>query len=180
MLQFKNQTMRLTSLNVRRELAGADPADGRTASNLTLVVKGGNDLLDKLSPHLRGSFYEADVDKQGVLVPAALTKLLHPLLDTKKLAYDLKCAGYTVAIDHGGNPESVITLNECDVNNFRLRLEEGGTVGITMRVQFHPNPGQLDPLADKLQQELTVTMTPPDPNSAKEKAKARQLELVES
>ena len=93
MLEFTRATMRLTSLNVRRELAGKNPADGRTASDLKLVVKGGNDLLDKLSPHLRGSFYTVDTDGQGVLLPQALTKLMHPLLDTTALAYDLKCAG---------------------------------------------------------------------------------------
>lgn len=169
MMEFTRQTMRLTGLNVRRELAGKNPADGRTASDLKLVVKGGNDLLDKLSPHLRGSFYQADVDKQGVLLPHALTKLTHPLLDTAGLAYDLKCAGYLVAIDHAGNEESAIVLDGCAINEFRLNLEEGGTVAITMRVQFHPNPGQLDPLADKLQQEVVVTMTPPKVEPKKEK-----------
>lgn len=161
MLEFTRATMRLTGLNVRRELAGKNPADGRTASDLKLVVKGGNDLLDKLSPHLRGSFYMADTDAQGVLLPQALTKLIHPLLSTDALAYDLKCMGYQVTIDHAGNEESAIVLDGCGINDFRLNLEEGGTVAITMRVQFHPHLGQLDPLADKLQQEVVVTMTPP-------------------
>src|SRR4051794_12035681 len=98
MLQFRNQAMKLANVNIRRELAGKNPADGRTASDLRLQVKGGNDLLDKLSPHLRGSFFTADVDKQGVLVAHALTKLIHPFLQST-LTYDHKCAGYTVAID---------------------------------------------------------------------------------
>ena len=150
MMEFTRATMRLTALNVRRELAGKNPADGRTASDLKLVVKGGNDLLDKLSPHLRGSFYTVDADGQGVLLPQALTKLMHPLLDTTTLAYDLKCAGYTVTIDHAGNEESAIVLEGCRINDLRLNLEDGGTVAITMRVQYHPALGQLDPLADKL------------------------------
>lgn len=167
MMSWKKQVMKLTSLNVRRELAGKNAADGRTASDLRLVVTGGNDLLDKLSPHLRGSFFAADVDAQGVLVPHALTKLIHPLLKSDALGYDLKHAGYAVVIDHAGNDESAIVLDDCEVNEFRLNLEEGGTVGISMRVQFHPDPGQLDPLADKLQQEVIVTMTPPKvPKSA--------------
>jgi hypothetical protein len=160
-MAWTKQIMKLTSLNVRRELAGKNPADGRTASDLRLVVTGGNDLLDKLSPHLRGSFYQADVDKQGVLLPHALTKLIHPLLKCDALAYDLKHAGYHVVLDHAGNDESAIVLDDCEVNEFRLNLEEGGTVAISMRVQFHPDPGQLDPLADKLQQEVIVTMKPP-------------------
>ena len=155
------QNMKLVSLNVRRELAGKNPADGRTASDLSLVVKGGNDILDKLSPHLRGSFYMADVDAQGVLLPQALTKRIHPLLKQDALLFDLKCSGYTITIDHAGNEDSAIVLDACQVNNFRLNLSEGGTVEITSRVQFHPVDGQLDPLADKLQQEVTVTMTPP-------------------
>lgn len=161
MMQWTRQVMKLTSVNVRRELAGKNPADGRVASDLVLTVKGGNDILDKLSPHLRGSFYMADVDKQGVLVAHALTKRIHPLLEQGALAYDLKCAGYAVTIDHAGNDESAIVLDGCQVNNFRLNLEEGGTVAITMRVQFHPDPGQLDPLSEKLQQEVIVTMVPP-------------------
>lgn len=161
MLAFKNTTMRLVNVNVRRELAGRDPTDGRTASDLALVVEGANDLLDKLSPHLRGAFYQADLDAQGVLLPHALTKLMHPLLKTESLAYDLKLAGYTVTIDHAGNDESAIVLEDCAVNNFRLNLMEGGTVAIACRVQFHPGRGFLDPLAEKLQQEVTVTMTPP-------------------
>lgn len=170
MLAFKNATMRLTSVNVRRELAGKNAADGRTASDLQLVVKGGNDLLDKLSPHLRGSFYEADVEKGGALVPLALTKRIHPLLKQSELLYDLKCVGYLVTIDHAGNEDSAIVLDNCQINNFRLNLEEGGTVAIAMRVQYHPTPGQLDPLADKLQQEVTVSMEPPKvPKQAKER-----------
>lgn len=161
MMEFQKHTMRLVSINVRRELAGKDPAAGRTASDLSLVVKGSNDLLDKLSPHLRGSFFAADVDKQGVLVPHALTKLIHPLLKQDNLSYDLKHAGYTVTIDHAGNEESAIVLDDCQINEFRLNLMEGGTVGITMRCQFHPEVGQIDPLSDKLMQEVSVTMKPP-------------------
>lgn len=176
MLQFKAQTMRLTSVNVRRELAGSNAEDGRTASDLQLVVKGGNDLLDKLSPHLRGSFYMADVDKQGALLPNALTKLIHPLLKQDALAYDMKLAGYKVTLDHAGNPESAIVLEDCQINNFRLTLEEGGTVAVAMRVQFHPTPGQLDPLAGKLQQEVTATMEPPAADAAPKQKRQRELE----
>lgn len=161
MMQWKAQAMKLVSLNVRRELAGKNPADGRTASDLRLVVKGGNDILDKLSPHLRGTFFKADVDKQGVLLPHALTALIHPLLKQDGLMYDAKYAGYTVTIDHAGNEESAIVLEDCQINDFRLNMMEGGTVAMTMRIQFHPEPGQLDPLSDKLQQEVTVTMVAP-------------------
>jgi len=129
MLQFTKHAMRLSSLNVRRELAGKNPADGRTASDLKLVVKGGKDLLDKLSPHLRGSFYMADTDAQGILLPQALTKRIHPLLAQDSLAYDLKCAGYQVVIDHAGNEDSAIVLDGCQINEFRLNLEEGGDGG---------------------------------------------------
>jgi len=177
MLQFTKHAMRLASLNVRRELAGKNPADGRTASDLKLVVKGGNDLLDKLSPHLRGSFYMADTDAQGVLLPQALTKRIHPLLAQDSLAYDLKCAGYQVVIDHAGNEDSAIVLDGCQINEFRLNLEEGGTVAITCRVQFHPDIGQLDPLADKLQQEVCVTMTPP---KVPVKTETREPDLVDA
>lgn len=161
MLSFLRQRMVLKNVNVRRELAGSDPSSGIVASDLSLVVEGGNDLLDKLSPHLRGSFYQADIDAQGVLLPHALTKLIHPLLKSDALAYELKCAGYKVTIDHAGNDESAIVLPDCQINNFRLTLSEGGTVAIGMRVQFHPVPGTLDPLAEKLQQEVTVTLEPP-------------------
>ncbi len=160
-MQWVKQAMKLGSLNVRRELAGKNPADGRTASDMRLTIKGNNDILDKLSTDLRGTFYMADVDAQGVLLPHALTKLIHPLLKQESLAYDAKYAGYTVTIDHAGNEESAIVLEDCQINDFRLHLMEGGTVAITARVQFHPEPGQLDPLSDKLQQEVTVTMTPP-------------------
>lgn len=161
-MSWAKQVMKLTSINVRRELAGKNPADGRTASDLTLVVKSGNDILDKLSTDLRGSFYMADVDKQGVLLPQALTKRIHPLLKQDALQFEAKYSGYTVTIDHAGDEESAIVLDGCQVNNFRLNLAEGGTVEITMRLQFHPDEdGILDALADKLQQEVTVTMTPP-------------------
>ena len=38
MLAFTNQQMKLTSVNVRRELAGKNPEDGRRASDVQLVV----------------------------------------------------------------------------------------------------------------------------------------------
>jgi hypothetical protein len=177
-MEWKRQSMRLTSVNIRRELAGKNPEDGRKASDLALTVKGGNDLLDKLDVHLRGSFYEAGVDKQGALLPNALTARIHPLLKAEGLLYDKQYAGYKVTIEHGGNPESAIVLDDCRVNNFRLTLEEGGTVAIAMRVQYHPTPGQLDPLADKLQQDVIVTMTAPKV-PPKEKGK-RQPDLADA
>lgn len=159
MFTLNHTNVKLTSVNIRRELAGKNPADGRRASDLGFVLKGSNDLLDKLDVHLRGSFYSADVDKQGVLIPGALTKRIHPLLKADALLYDLQCAGYKVQIDHGiGDP---IELEDCRLNNFKLQLLDGGTVAIHFRCQFHPEDGQIDPLSDKLQQEVTITCTPP-------------------
>ena len=50
-------------------------------------------------------------------------------------------------------------------------------MAITCRVQFHPDIGQLDPLADKLQQEVVVTMTPP---KVPVKAETREPDLVDA
>lgn len=164
MLEFKNHAMKLTSVNIRREFAGKNAEAGRKASDLRLLVKGGNDILDRISPHLKGCFYKIDEEKSRQnpeLVELALTKLLHPLLQTT-FSYDLKTAGYTAIIDHAGNPESAIKLEECQVNDLKITTQEGGTVAISLRVQFHPEPGQLDPISDKLQQDVTVSLIPPE------------------
>lgn len=162
MSQFalKNQVCKLKSINTRWELAGRDVSNGRTAMDIGLQIKDGNAILEKLSPHLRGQFYRADVDKNGLLLPGALTKLIDDRLQTD-FSYNYKGAGYTVSIAHGGNPESAIDLEECQINDFKIQLLEGGAVGISLRVQFHPEPGQHDLLAAKLQQEVLVTMEPP-------------------
>jgi hypothetical protein len=174
-LTFKNQAMKLSSVNIRREFAGKSAADGRTASDLRLVVKGGNDLLDKLSPHLRGSFYcHDDEKKQGELVAGALTKLQHPKLQPM-LAYDEKLVGYTVTIDRGINDDGAIVLEDCAINDFKITFQEGGTVVIAFRVQFHPKKGQIDPLSDNLQGDVTVTLTPP-----KAEKQPRQRELSDA
>lgn len=176
MLSFVNQTAKLNHVNVRYEFAGKNAEGGRAASDLRLVVKGGNQLLDKLDPHLRGSFYMLNEDtKQAELVGLELTKLRHPLLQST-LAYDKKYVGYTVSIDHAGNPETAIVLTDCAVNEFKLTTQEGGTVIIAFQVQFHPLPGQLDLIADKQQQDVRVTMTPP----AAEAPKPKPADLVEA
>lgn len=163
MLKCTNRPMKLLSVNVRKEFAGKSAADGRTASDLRLRLKGGNDILDMLDPNLRGSLYMVDEEaskSQPELVELAFTKRRFPLLQ-ETLSYDYKGAGYRVTIDHGGNPESAIVLEDCQLNGIKFATQDGGTIVMDLRVQFHPEPGQLDPISDKLQQDVSVTLEPP-------------------
>lgn len=176
--EWKKQTMKLNSINIRRELAGKNAEDGVKASDLGLTVDGGNDILDKINTDLRGTFYMVGLDDQGKLLPGALTVLRLPLLTQpdKGYAYDLQLHGYRVEVDHGiGDP---IVLDGCRINTFRLACKDGGTVAVGFRVQFHPTPGQLDPLADKLQQEVTVTIIAPKPDAVQKKGK-RQKDMLD-
>jgi hypothetical protein len=91
------------------------------------------------------------------------------------LAYDEKFVGYTVTIDRGINDDGAIVLEDCAINDFKLTFQEGGTVVIAFRVQFHPKKGQIDPLSDNLQGDVTVTLTPP-----KAEKQPRQRELSDA
>lgn len=158
MFELVRQASKLTHVQIRWEYVGKS---GRPASGLKLQVKAGNQILDKLSPHLRGCFYKFDDETpQKEMIGLELTKLLHPLLQ-KTFTYAYKGAGYKVIIEYGTNDEP-IELNDCIITDFTITAQDGGTVVLEFTVQFHQRPGEIDLLSNKQQQEITVTLIAPE------------------
>lgn len=159
MFELKNQKAKLTHVNVRREFAG--PKDGRAASDIKILVKSGNQILDKLSVNLRGCFYRFEESQQASLVGQEMTALIHPLLQSS-FDYDYKGAGYRVLLGLVDDDNKAVEIKDCQINEFKITVQDGGSIVMVFRVQFHQEPGQIDNLTDKLMQDVVVTLIAPE------------------
>jgi hypothetical protein len=77
------------------------------------------------------------------------------------IALDYEGAGYTVTIDHGLGGKSNLVIEDAQVNNIRAECKEGGTVTLTLRVQFENNERLAGKLALLINHEVKVDVAPP-------------------
>jgi hypothetical protein len=157
MLQFQAQKAKLANINLRGEKHGQDTVP---ACDLSLVIEAPNTILDLLEPGMSEAFYTVDKDpQQKQLIEGGIqrTKLRFPKLGP--LSLDRELVGYTVTIPHGLDDDAFVT--QAKINSFKATLKEGGTVELGLRVQFEPEDGDIDMLAQHIQQSVEVTLTPP-------------------
>lgn len=138
----------LASFNSRAEKNGEQNV---SASDLKFETKIGVGDLAQFGPELRAAWY----DETGGAPRLRNPKLLGPF------EFDDEAIGVTVTVDYGIGGKSNIVLQECDVNAFRLEPLEGGTIGLTFRVQGHFDEKQRGKLSGFVAAELDITVSPP-------------------
>lgn len=124
---------------------------------------GGGNLLDQFDANLRGMLYRKPQPTPGELPMEhdMLTELRFPFM--RNLAWDRKYAGYLLRLHIGASGAEDVLLSDCGLKDIRFTTQEGGSVGVHFKVTAHPKD-EIDhgKVATRLQQEIIITLTPPD------------------
>lgn len=161
MFSIENQAAKLTSVNPRAEIHGADHV---MAADLKFEIKVSNDVLSEFDPALKASLYRKahpgeEVQPSLQLEPGALPKIKFPLMGPVKWGSEL--SGYEVIVHYGISGKDDIRLLACEVDQFRFDCLDGGTVVVSFRVIAHPAPGELGRLCEMIQQEVDISLIEP-------------------
>lgn len=160
MFSLEKQQCKLDNLNPRAEIHGPDKV---LAVDLSISFKASNDVLSEFDPYLKAAFYTKGDAAQGELIDDAnyLPTLKFPLLHALK--WEKEYAGYELIVHLGlGGKNSDVEMIECQVDNFKFDLQDGGSVITSFRVIAHPQEKDLGKLCALIQQEIEVTLLPPE------------------
>lgn len=164
MFEFQGRA-KLSSLNARAEIHGESR---KPAFDLKFEIACSNDMLIHFHPELRSMLYKKNDDPDLIeqADPEALTALRFPKLGALK--WDWEGAGYSLAIPYGIGGPSDIKLGECQIDDFKFSPQNGGTVILQCRVICHPETADVGRLCEFIQQEIDVTITPPEAKTVQE------------
>jgi len=164
MFSLFRQAVTLTHLNGRSEKHGPENVP---AADLKMEAKIGNDLLAMFSPSLKGLLYhfdesrEADLVDQGSTHDAGYAPHLR-FTKLQPLKWDDQLIGGKLTIHYGASSKSDIVLESINIDGFRIEPQEGGTVVLGFSVQAHPNEREGGKLLSMVQQQIEITIEPPE------------------
>jgi len=179
MFDLRQATATVRNLNLRAEKHGDDDLP---AADLKIDTKQPNGILSEFGSQLRDAFYwrapTAEGDQVGLDGVDEVSD--RPNLRCPEVAgpFDLtyEGAGYTIVIDHGlGGKKSDIEIDDCKVNHLKFEPHEGGTVTLTMRIQFAIDEKLSGKLAMLLGREIKIDVISP---SEAERLAARAAPLT--
>jgi hypothetical protein len=133
------------------------------AISIGLYLVGAGTYLDQFDSALRPMLFRKPQPTPGELPMEheGMTELRFPFM--RNLAWDRKYAGYLLRFHIGASGNDDVLLAECGLKDIRFVAQEGGSVGIGFKVTAHPKD-EIDhgKIATRLQQEMIITLTPPD------------------
>jgi hypothetical protein len=156
MFDLDKKTATLQHINIRDEKHGEENV---LAVDLKFSADFDGDILAEFGSALRHSMYEkdtaGDLADQGSDTP---TKLRFPqMAQPLKFCHEIIGASVDVAYGIGS-----VTLDTVDVNGFKVECHNGGTVGVTWRIQAKPSAEQLGKLSMLLGGPVEISITPPE------------------
>lgn len=159
-LTFTNQRMTIVSVTARAEAHGEER---EPASDIGLRADLPNDVLSVFDPQLKGALYYFDDGRPKDLVdqgkkhePGFLPHLRFPMMGVP-LHWGAEIVNARIHIKRPGEAKAV-TLTPAKVNKFAFEPLDGGTVTLSLRVQYKPDEKQAGKLALLVQQEVDVTL----------------------
>lgn len=158
MFHLNEHEVRMVNVNVRPELHGEEAV---TAVDLKIEAKMPNNILFEFDPSLKLILYVKDPNPELIDQPEHLTKLRFPQIGYP-IKWDEEIIG-AKAVFHLGvsGKRSDVTLEMCDVNEFRFEPQEGGTVVVTFRIQTKPDEKQLGKLGMMAGCDVILSVVPP-------------------
>ena len=159
MFEIHRKAAKITAFNPRAEKAGSE---NRPAADLKLSANLSAEILDALDPSLRGWLFCKDA-VQSDLANAAhdAPNLRQPRL-VQQFDWVPRYAGYELRIhDLGLDESSDLVISGCEFNRIRLAPQEGGTVIVSWRLQFHPTEAQAGKLSTLIQETLDISLLAP-------------------
>lgn len=174
MFKLNHQIAKLENANPRAEVHGEDH---KLAVDLKISVTLANDCLSEFDPALKGALYWKGDGSQGELLddPGHLPALRFPEMGPLKWSKDL--AGYNLTAHIGVSGSSNIFLGDCAIDKFVFEPLEGGSVSVSFRIQSYPDPVTLGRLCELIQQDIELTLTPPEAAVAVGSNESRDAEL---
>ncbi len=165
MFELKKTQVRLTNVNPRAELHGDEH---HIALDLSISANLSGDVLKMFSGELRYFLYKKpdDPDLAEQADPEAATQPRFPKMSPIK--WDFEGSGYKVTIDYGLGGDSDIGLHDCKVDKFVFDPQNGGTVATSFRIIAHPDTDLVGLLCDRIQQDIEITITAPEPTTVGE------------
>ena len=147
---------------MRAEIHGEET---KLAADLAIELRGPNSILDTIAPGLLQAIYreaEEGEDEQPELdlEPGRLTKLTFPAL-VQPLKWEKDYSGYKFTMHYGIDDSSNVVLQSCEVDKWKFECQDGGTVITSFRVIAHPSEDQIGHLCTQIQQNITLSLTPP-------------------
>jgi len=167
--EISNQQAKLSSFNSRAELHGEDR---EPAGDIKFEMNVASSILAHFAPTLAWSLYHRDGGKVKDLADSShdAPDLRYPKLGPLKWDQEFG-PGYTLVIHQGlGGAGSDLEIEMCTVNNFTLAPQQGGTVIVTFRVQFHPEEHAAGRLCMLVQETVDISLAPPPAERAKDLA----------
>jgi hypothetical protein len=151
MFSLNQETARVVSVNPRAEKHGETPV---VACDIDLDLEMPASVLDQFASGLRAALYvkakqeeEPELRFDGVL---------------GRLRIKTECLGYKAQVKWGDLAGSVdVTLADCKVHKFSVEPKQGGTCGVHLQIQAHPDERGLGQLCFLIARECEVSVTPP-------------------
>ena len=135
--QLVRERCLLTNINLRSERHGDEQ---EPAIDLAFEFSGANNLLLKLHPDLRASFYRADDNAD--IDADHMPHLRYPAIG--EVAWDLEVPRVRLELFDELSPAAGVVLTGGKVNKFKLTMTDGGTVKWKFRAQFsQPDPDDI-------------------------------------
>ena len=164
MFELFQQRVKLSSVNPRAEIHGEKK---KPACDLKFEYSAPNEVLHDFCPGLLGSLYTMPEDQADLIEPGRLSQLRFPKMGAFK--WDKTGKGYELEADYGmGGPLSNIILGGVDIDGFKLVPQNGGTVIIVFRAIVHPDEVAFGKLCSLVQQDITLTLRAPAPQTVGE------------
>jgi hypothetical protein len=159
--QLEKQPAQLVAFNIRKEF-GDD--EGTPAGDLKFKVNLPSTVLDDFDSTLRGMFFcKANSRVQDLADQSHEAPNLRAVKLKGPFKWGARYAGYTLALHYGvSSKKPHVLLKDCQMNKVELDPQEGGTVIVGFRVQFHPDEASAGKLAMLVNTQVDVSLTPPE------------------
>lgn len=143
----------LSNLNVRTEMHGDER---EPACDLNFEFTSANNLLAKLHPELRDSFYMANATRD-MLDADSKPHLRYPMLGP--VTWDLEIPRTLLRIHDSEDDAHDVILGGGKTNKFKLTMKEGGTIHWHFRCQFSkPDEDSIAKLMRVLNQTVPISL----------------------
>lgn len=130
-----------------------------------------NDDLAMIDPAMKQAFYrERSKEPTQAVLPGTestgLTELKIPCLN-KPFKIDKQCIGYSLIVTAGIDEKSNIEVAGVDIDNFKIKLIDGGSVYFQYRIALHVSEAIHGKLSQLKNEGITISLSAPEAGQAK-------------
>lgn len=169
MFSLDTKLVKISSLNLRKERHGEELV---SACDIGVSADLPNSELAHFHPLLKDSFYMRDDNAQADLVDGDAHKPVLKFPGFPAIKWPVDMEGYQFIAHTGIGGPSEIRLMDVKIKKMVFLFKDGGTFHIQFSVQAHPSADESGRLADLIQEEVQISLIPPD--------EAKQFELAQA